>query len=63
MKDVLPLFKCLVEKHGEVYFATCSHFPGLEGAGRSSEEASNSLAGLVVRFYEAARRAEVNIEL
>jgi hypothetical protein len=55
VRDVLPLFVCYIDKKGAAYYATSPAFPRLEGTGRTSEQARESLAALVLRFYNGAR--------
>jgi hypothetical protein len=62
VKDVQPLFTCLVEERGGAHYATSEAFPGLIGSGRTSEEAAGSLRRMVLNFYRAARAEGLLIE-
>ena len=63
---MLPLFTCLIDRvesaDGGYYLATCDKFPGLQGAGRNSEQARESLGRLVLNFYEAARQRGLMVD-
>lgn len=63
---MLPLFTCLIDHvpsaDGGYYIATCDKFPRVEGTGKTSEHARESLARLVLNFYEAARQRGLMIE-
>lgn len=57
------LFTCVFHPYGEgKWRAVSTEFPGLEGFGRTSEEARGSLAALVLNFYHAARERGLMVE-
>jgi hypothetical protein len=64
---VLPLFTCLIDRvespDGGYYVATCAAFPKLQGTGRTSEQARESLARFVLNFYGAARERGLMVEV